>query len=136
MLNNGNLISGLGRYRLVFETPYLSNQKLAGQALSAYKIFEVVPGAVIAGKVNGREKVTITLNLITSNGRKFTFADQKFADQYGNFSFRVPYTTEINQGGTVPLGNYSIVVQGKRILEVPASPQQIENAKTIDLGSI
>lgn len=101
-------VPALGNYRLLFETDYLFQKKELPFPVSYYKVFEVVSGAVIRGKGKPNTVVSISIPLMSSRKRTFSFQDMAMTDKDGNFVFKVPYSTEGRQGETVPLGAYLI----------------------------
>lgn len=72
----------LGHFRLIRETDD-----------SFAKLFEVVEGAVLAGRCAPGAAVTASLSLTTNVGRHFEFRRTATADSSGAFELRVPYST-------------------------------------------
>lgn len=110
----------LGSYRLLHESPERSESPLGRQPMT--KVFELVPGARIAGNAQPGTEVTASLELETNAGRKFTYADKAKANAQGRFQFILPYATEAPSGETKPLGKWRFETDGKQTeLEVPAA---------------
>ena len=93
----------LQHYQLVWE----SNTSVSATPkhdIRKVKIFERVKGAVIPGEG------TIELNLVTNEGREFTYRQQS-----DNGTFIVPYSTEPREGFVHATGPYRISESGKEI---------------------
>jgi dolichyl-diphosphooligosaccharide--protein glycosyltransferase len=78
----------LARHRLVYESGPLGP---AGPP--AYKVFELVQGARIAGRAAPGARVAASLALRTNRGRRIEFATSTRADAGGRYELRVPYAT-------------------------------------------
>ncbi|MCU0633040.1 MAG: oligosaccharyl transferase, archaeosortase A system-associated [Methanolinea sp.] len=87
-------IPALQHYRLVYESPHTDPV----DGLSEVKIFERVKGARIAGEG------TIELDLVTNQGRKFTYRQES-----RNGTFIVPYSTVQNPYPVRAEGPYRVV---------------------------
>lgn len=110
------MLPALEAFRLVYESPYLANRgSNAGAEGSWYKVFEIVKGAVITGKVPSAATVTLMLELQTTRGRKMTYLSQTVADGQGLFSVRVPYATTERQGDSLPLGGGYTLYVGREV---------------------
>lgn len=102
-------LEALKHYRLVYES-----QSLATVTDQKYvKIFEHVPGAEIKGSAPAGTEVSISVPVMTNQGRTFLYKQSAVSD--GEFSLIVPYSTEGPiEGGTnfltKPAGPYSLVV--------------------------
>ncbi len=136
-LYNGQMITALQNYRLVFESDYLArtaDQK--GGDLSFYKVFEAVPGALVQAKVEAGVPVTVRLKLQTSRQRSMLYFDRVIADSTGLISFRLPYATDTKQGGTMPLGSYQLQVAGKRPIALEVTNSQVEKGEILTVGTL
>lgn len=125
--------SALGNYRLVYESEYLGEQQDTPQPVSYYKLFEVVPGAVITGNGRPGEKVEIALRLETTRKRVFEFRDVTTVNRDGRFRIHVPYSTQVRQGDTMPMGQYVISIAGRASKSVTISERDILAGNVISL---
>lgn len=82
----------LAQHRFAFESKglYFSERK----AEAVYKVFEVVPGALIVGQAAPGELVGVRLGVFTNRGRKFVYRTHGVADAAGEYRVRVPYATD------------------------------------------
>lgn len=103
----GSSEQALGTYRLVYESANGSVDPVAG-FVSHYKIFELVPGALLHGRGKAGEVVEIGLRLQSPAGRGFFYHDSTVANSAGEFTFRVPYATASKSGEVQPAGTYRI----------------------------
>ena len=90
----------LGHFRLLTEGP------LGGATLSdlfrgrrpfrtsPYKLFEIVPGALLEIEAPPAERVELSLRLITPTGRQFNYSSETLADDFGLARITIPYSTE------------------------------------------
>ncbi len=125
------LVSALRNYRLIFETDY-SEETPARGIVNYYKVFEVVPGAILRGKAMPNSRVFISLPLVTSAKQMMYFQDAATADSNGNFSFTVPYSTDTLQGGTLPLGGYALS-QGMQGREVNVTERDVKEGRIVSV---
>ena len=95
-------VPALQHYRLVHESPTDVLSASPAYDLSYVKVFEYVPGAVIAGEG------TIEIPLTTDTGRTFTYRQESV-----DGTFVVPYPTTTNSGGITPMGEYTVVETGQ-----------------------
>ena len=130
----GGMLPALESLRLVYESGYLARKEGGASAgLSYYKVFEVVKGAVITGKVVSAAPVTLMLELQTSRQRKMTYLSQAVADENGVFTVRVPYATTGQQGDTLPLGVYTIYAGRELKGTVAVTEADVVNGGTVDV---
>lgn len=61
-----------------------------------YKVFELVPGAIIVGESAPGARIRATLGVRTNRGRRFVYSALVSAAADGRYALRVPYST---QGG-------------------------------------
>lgn len=88
----GHAISpAAARFRLAFESKGL--RPADPEAEAVYKVFEVVPGAVIRGRAAPGSVVALRLGVFTNRGRKVFYRTRAVADVTGEFRVRVPYAT-------------------------------------------
>lgn len=134
MKDGSGIVPALASFRLVYESDYLA-AKAGGAStdLSYYKVFEVVPGALLSGTVTGGVPVTLMLEVQTSRQRKMTYLSQTLADENGAFSLRLPYSTTGRQGDSLPLGDYALYVGQERKGTIAVSEADVVNGGTISL---
>jgi dolichyl-diphosphooligosaccharide--protein glycosyltransferase len=125
-------IPALNNYRLLNESSMQFDTPT--RKVSHYKIFEVVPGAVVKGQCMPGDFVSIELPLITSTGRTLPFSDKKNADDNGKFEFRVPYSTGLRQGDTVPKGKYKVNCRGVEKYSFDVHENAVTEGETISLA--
>jgi len=83
-------VLGVERHRLVFETA----PKTGGRGRRpAFKVYEHVRGAELAGATEPGARVEARLEVETNRGRRFEFLATGRADSRGRFSLRFPYAT-------------------------------------------
>ena len=58
-----------------------------------FKVFELVPGALLSGRTIPYGSVFVTLELTTSQGRSVRYATRASASGDGLYEIRVPYAT-------------------------------------------
>ncbi|MDD5758649.1 MAG: STT3 domain-containing protein [Desulfobulbaceae bacterium] len=134
MKDGSVIVPALGSFRLIYESSYLASKAGGGSAdLSYYKVFEVVRGAELRGRVERGVPVTLMLELQTSRQRKMTYLSQALADENGLFSVRLPYATIGQQGDTLPLGDYAIFVGQERKGTIAVSEADVVNGQRISL---
>ncbi|MBZ3935378.1 oligosaccharyl transferase, archaeosortase A system-associated [Methanimicrococcus blatticola] len=146
---------GLEQYRMVYESLiYNSNDTMSRQEIfykqlfnqiysqsvaesnTGYvKVFEYVEGAVIKGTASANETVELTLTIQTNQNRIFNYNQTVKADENGNFSFRVPYSTTGSVNGETnfavkPIGNYT-VKYGSVEERIDVSEDDVLNGKTV-----
>lgn len=128
------LFPALSNYRLVHEVaPSFAS---AVGNISYYKLFEVVPGAVINGVCPPNSGVTVDGLFKTANARSLRFSDRAQADSQGDFSFRVPYANDQRQGSTEPLGRY-VITCGERVTRSVTVPEEaVRNGLVLELGTL
>jgi dolichyl-diphosphooligosaccharide--protein glycosyltransferase len=83
-------VAAVERHRLVFETA----PKRGGGRLAAFKVYEHVRGALLAGAAASGAPVEARLELETNRGRRFEFVATGRADAAGRFGLRFPYATQ------------------------------------------
>lgn len=131
-VSGGEILPALERLRMVYESRYLiSGGDGKPLDLSYYKLFEAVPGAVIKGLAADGEQVVVSLDLETGRGRRLSYLARAYADSGGNFTLRVPYSTEGKQGDTVPLGRYVVYVGRERRGEVTVSEDDVAVGRVV-----
>jgi dolichyl-diphosphooligosaccharide--protein glycosyltransferase len=139
-------VSGLGRFRLVYESPFSFPWGAVPQAKRIYlpneeinriKIFERVPGAEIAGNTVPLTPVRAEVTVRTNQGREFRYRTSSRSDGTGAFSVRLPYATRssVELHETAAVGPYVIAGQRGRA-EVRLTEAQIRAGKRLDVGAL
>ena len=82
-------VPALSRHRLIFESVPLSGRR--GLRPSFYKIFEVVPGARIAGRADPGARVSARLSVEPRQAEAFEVVVRARADAQGRYTLRLPY---------------------------------------------
>jgi len=95
---------GLSSYRLIYES---KTTAIRSPDIKYIKIFEYVPGAIISGNTSIDGDVKAALNIMTNQGRTFTYTRHTTAKD-GRYVIRVPYSTVGSKYGTIPAGDYII----------------------------
>ncbi|MFC2084641.1 hypothetical protein ACFLS9_06265 [Bacteroidota bacterium] len=107
------------------------------------KIFEVVKGAKIRGRVSSSRKVIAELKLHSENtGRYIEYYNETVSDEYGNFEIIIPYSTEsrIPYSSVHPESNFSLYIEEapriKRTIsdDLQISEEQVQNGAIINLN--
>ncbi len=127
---SGGFVPALGNFRLVYETDYRETTAARG-TVSYYKVYEMVPGAVITGKTKPLGRVAVTLPLTTSARRDFLFQDAIVAGRDGRYRFTVPYATKLVQGSTIARDDYRVYGDGMANRKVAVAERDIEEGRTI-----
>lgn len=76
--------------RLVYESP--ERLQAMGYLASVVKIFERVPGAILAGKGRPGSEIELKGQVRTPRGRRFAYRCSAVADASGEFELTVPYS--------------------------------------------
>jgi oligosaccharyl transferase (archaeosortase A-associated) len=117
---------GLGHYRLIYES---KTTAIRSPDIKYVKVFEYVPGATISGKTDGNVKAT--LNILTNQGRTFTYTQQATVKN-GRYELKVPYSTQGSRYGTKPLGDY-IIQNSNFSTAISVSEEDVMNGKEIQV---
>ncbi|MGQ9897309.1 MAG: STT3 domain-containing protein [Acidobacteriota bacterium] len=86
--------TALTQLRLVYESDFETDYPLFKQPHAAAKVFERVPGALIAGQTTPGARVQISTRIRTYFQREFDYLDELVADAEGHFVRRVPYAQQ------------------------------------------
>ena len=107
---SGRTLSPVERFRLVYESPYRFNWDVEARGnlppgfqdrmIPAVKIYEVVAGALLAGRTRPFHPVTVEVGVRSNMGRTFVWRISRLSGPDGRFRFRVAYPT----GGRWRLG--------------------------------
>lgn len=98
----------LRHHRLVYASaPYPSGFGPRARPVH-YGIWEIVPGARVAGRAEPGAPVTVRLPLRTARGHAFAFEDRVRADAAGRYELVLPYPTRPFGDGVAPAGVYRV----------------------------
>lgn len=108
-----------------------------GQLSSEVKIYQVVRGAVLAGRARPGSTVTASLPLRTNTGRSFVYHTEVQTEESGFFRLTVPYSTEsgLESDQVHALGAYRVTC-GDRQQSIPVSPAEIEKGAEVTVGGL
>jgi hypothetical protein len=127
----------LEHFRLVTEGPpsgvsigNLSQPRPTGDI--PYKLFEIVPGALLRVPAEPGSEVSAELAIRTPTRRRFTYRATAQADGEGVARLRVPYATETEVPAR-PVAPYEVRA-GERAFEVHVSDGQVRAGASIDVG--
>jgi asparagine N-glycosylation enzyme membrane subunit Stt3 len=126
----------LEHFRLVTEGPEsgvsignLSQPRPTGDI--PYKLFEIVPGALLRVPAEPGSEVSAELAIRTPTRRRFTYRATAQADGQGVARLRVPYATDTDAPAR-PLAPYAVRV-GEHTYGVPVSDDQVREGASIDV---
>jgi dolichyl-diphosphooligosaccharide--protein glycosyltransferase len=139
--SDGNAAAGrpaFGRFRLVTEGP--AGGRPIGEQFGRpirergvpYKLFEVVPGAVLDAKAPPGTRVRASVTISTPAGRRFPWRTEAVADADGTARLRIPYATRTTAPAR-PEGPFRVSV-GDRILDVEIPEQAVLSGSTIPVS--
>ncbi len=131
------------RFRLVTEGPAggmaqadsaRSRRRGDGSRVAPYKLFEVVPGAVLAVRAPPGAVVEASLTLETPVRSTFVYGTRGRADDHGIARLRVPYSTEPRVGPAAvgARGRYRISESGREH-HVDVTDAQVREGAVIDV---
>lgn len=129
----GKNISAVTMMRLVYDSN--KNSDLVANFRQKYpytKVFELVKGAVLAGQTKPGVNVIVTLDIVTSTGRKFTYTSVTSSDSKGRYSLVLPYSTKGNPYETGAAGQYIVSSAGKQF-KLDVNEHQVINGSGIKL---
>lgn len=123
----------LKHFRLVFESQNPTFiQYFDDIELKSYKLFEYVKGAKISGKTTPRSIVFFTAHFITNFDREFDWNAAAIADENGNFSGVLPYSTADDNFFVKPLSPYLVYSDGK-VVELFVKNEDVLNGNQINV---
>ncbi|MBN2494067.1 MAG: hypothetical protein JXR96_05715 [Deltaproteobacteria bacterium] len=88
---DGVPVSALRRFRLHLESR--EHIEYFGSAISQFKAFEIVKGALLVGRALPGQQVRLRLGIETNIGRRFTYETETRTEGDGEFRLRIPYST-------------------------------------------
>lgn len=97
--------TNLENLRLVHESNFTGKEN---DKKNNVKVFEFVPGARLSGTASPEQNITVTLELNSNTGRKFTYQNEVMSDKNGSFEITVPYSTENTAGDVNAVSAYSL----------------------------
>jgi dolichyl-diphosphooligosaccharide--protein glycosyltransferase len=115
-------VSALSHHRLVFETPPLAE-------FGAVRVFEIVPGARIAGRAPAGSPVTASLPMASGPQARFRYQIQATADADGNYELRVPYPTAAS--GAIRSGAHYAITNGEQDRTLTVSADAVRLGSTL-----
>lgn len=133
-------IKPLNYFRLVYEsetTVSFSSQDLDNE-IKSVKIFEYVKGARIIGKAKSGEKVSISTEITTNQGRKFIY-DKSVQSENGRFEFIVPYSTFEKDGWLENQTKFEVFASpykikiGEREIEINISEMDVLEGREVEI---
>ena len=116
------------RFRLVYEShetvpPDWPGVPFAGRAVAAAKVFELVEGARVEGRVGREASVELRVRVATRTGRTFAWVRTAATGPDGAYSFLVPYAAAEDQATvTISVANrvlraHSVAIPEEAVLE-------------------
>lgn len=125
----GGAIPGVGHFRLLWEDfRYYPGDGSVDQT----KIYETVPGAVIAGTAAPGALVTARLSLVGNLGKRFDYVEAAQASPDGRFELLVPYATSGPNGAVRSAGPYRVNSgAGRPTLDVVIGEQDVLAGRTV-----
>jgi dolichyl-diphosphooligosaccharide--protein glycosyltransferase len=84
-------VPALTRHRLVYESRGIQGENSGDGPI--FKVYEVVPGALVVGRVAPGTDVRVRLGLRTNQKRKVSYEAGVRADTRGRYELRLPYAT-------------------------------------------
>jgi dolichyl-diphosphooligosaccharide--protein glycosyltransferase len=121
-------LRALARHRLVYESAPLGRR--AAELESVFKLYEIVPGAVLIGRTTPRAWVRARLELATNRKRSFVYATRVRADADGVYRLRVPYANE-GQPGFFELGAEYFVSCGGEEAGVVVTEDDVQAGRSV-----
>jgi asparagine N-glycosylation enzyme membrane subunit Stt3 len=107
--------AALAHHRLVYESDGLSFGPRANRQLPAFKVFERVAGARLAGRAPPGAEVALRLPVRTNRGRTFVWEARARADAEGRFVLPAPYSTRPASEVTAAMGPYRVSAAGAEL---------------------
>jgi asparagine N-glycosylation enzyme membrane subunit Stt3 len=98
-----------------------------------YKLFEVVPGALLQVPSEPGSSVVAEVEVVTPIGRRFSYRATGDADSRGVAELRVPYATD-TEAPAHPLAPYRVSA-GERVYAVAVSDAQVQDGAVIALSA-
>lgn len=122
--------NGLSHYRLIYES---GTTAIKSPDIKYVKIFEYVKGATLSGRANDGD-VVVTLDIVTNQGRTFTYSRQAAAVN-GRYEINVPYPTQGGGYATGALSGY-VVQNGNTARMVYVTEEDVQDGRRIEVDLI
>lgn len=126
----------LTQLRLVYESDFETDYPLFKQPHAAAKVFERVPGAVIAGQTAPGAQVQISARIRTYFRREFDYLDEVTADAEGRFVRRVPYAQQVSPRTTLAAVTPYRIVAPEGVFAAVATEADITEGRTLRLTQV
>jgi len=107
-------VPALARHRLLVDA--LGRDARAGKSRPAYKLYEVVPGARVAGRAAPGALVTAQLPVHAGSAGRFVYAAETTADASGRYALTLPYANEGSLTDVSPAPRYELRSAGATAL--------------------
>ena len=122
-------VKALSRHRLVYESQPIEAGRL--EEPSAFKVYEVVPGALVEGVARPWANVEISVGILTNRRRPFDWSDTVVTGADGRFSVRVPYANE-GSPPSVLVAPFYVFKSGETLRWVVIDEAQIRAGERIE----
>lgn len=127
-------IDGLGRFRLMYESKWMTALKGNDKDSFSYgKIFEVVEGMRIYGTTAPSSEISATLPVTTNRGNRFLYHMRTSSAKDGSYEMRVPYPTASMANSFTITETYKLSSEGE-VVEISASEDEVQHgaARRVD----
>jgi hypothetical protein len=140
----GKTLSPLERFRLVYESPDRFDWDVGAwgslppgfqeKAIAAAKIYEVVAGALLAGRTLPFHPVKVEVGVRSNIGRTFVWRIGGLSGPDGRFRFRVPYATgeRWHVGATSSPDPYRVTCVRREVL-VRVDEPAVREGRTVEV---
>lgn len=128
-------IAPLKHFRLLYEsatTVRILPYKDVARDIKDAKAFEYVKGAEITGTAPNGAKVSISTEVTTNQGRKFTYEEDAYSEN-NSFDFIVPYSTQKQEMSDVSAEDYTIKA-GDYVKKIKVSEEDVLQGKTVQVN--
>ena len=99
-------VPALAHHRLLFDAE--ARDVRAGESRPAYKLYEVVPGARVAGRAAPGALVTVRLPVHAGSAGSFIYAAESTADASGRYALTLPYANQGSATDVRPAARYEL----------------------------
>jgi asparagine N-glycosylation enzyme membrane subunit Stt3 len=99
-------VAALAHHRLLFDAE--ARDARAGESRPAYKLYEIVPGARVAGNAAPGALVTLRLPVHAGSAGRFVYANETTADMSGRYALTLPYANEGALTDVRPAARYEL----------------------------
>ena len=134
-------VEPLKNYRLIHESKSVMPITIGDDPVRFVKIFEYVKGAdlIVSPSFGSNETfATVTVEVLTNQGRTFNYTQPAIASDDGKFHFTLPYSTEgpivgETQFDTIPTGSYTVEV-GDVTREVRITEREVLDGGVVEVN--